>query len=134
MMAVLIALTGVAGSIGTARAASLSLNTTAPQSVRLDSVIIRPGGIKLAFTRIQRGGLVVFKVHNATRIPARFVMVPRYLGGGGAQGGSGGYQTKLLKPGELASFQIEFQLRGKFKFAAVDRHGKQHLKGTFLVT
>jgi hypothetical protein len=126
---------GLAGTLAAAaHGAGLSRATTAPQAVRLDPVIISNRGMRLAFTQLQRGGLVVFKVHNGSARPERFVIIPKSLGTGGAQGGSGGYRTKLLQPGQLQSFEMEFQLRGVFKLAVVDGKGNERHKGKFVVT
>ena len=121
-------------AIGAAQGAELARATTAPQGVRLDSVVLGPKTIKLTFTQLPRGALVVFKVHNASGHPAGFIIRPGTLEPSPAQGGTGGFRTKVLPPGGFASFQIEFQLRGSFTFAAFDKAGKERLNGKFLVT
>jgi len=109
------------------------VQTTEPQAVRLDTVVLGKSSIRLGFTAIQRGGLVVFKVHNASTQKERFVIAPATVGIGPAQGGSG-FRTKLMKPGEFTSFQIEFQTRQTFRYSSVDSAGKRQSAGQFMVT
>jgi hypothetical protein len=123
----------VAAALCLLSAAALAQGTTEPQTVRLDPVVIGNGMIRLAFTQLQRGGLVVFKVRNSSSHPVRFLIKPVTIGFGPAQGAYG-FKTKLLKPGQLASFQVEFQLRGVFKYASIDRKGKTQVNGKFVVT
>jgi hypothetical protein len=106
--------------------------TTAPQATFFDRVILTNKGITLGFKTIQRGDLVVFKVHNGSSRRERFVLKPG-VNLGAAQGGSG-FQTKLLKPGELATFQVEFSNRGTFRYYAEDGAGKSTSPGKFLIT
>jgi hypothetical protein len=120
----------VLGLLGTA---NLAQGTTAPQAVRLDPVVIGNGKIRLAFTQLQRGGLVVFKVRNSSLHPVKFVIRPVTIGNGPNQGAFG-FKTKLLRPGQLATFEVEFQLRGIFSYASLDGTGKTQAKGKFLVT
>lgn len=107
--------------------------TTTPQLVRIDSVVLTPkGGISLAFTSVPRGGVVIFKVHNASTEPRRFVLVPGINRDPG-QGGSG-FQTKLLKHGQLTTFQLEFDLRGVYRYLVKDSNGRAKASGRFRVT
>jgi len=120
------------GTAADAVGAPTSMSTTAPQAVRLDSVVLGNKGIRLAFTEIQRGDLVVFKVHNASASSERFVILPVTVGLGPSQSGTG-FRTKLLKPGELVSFEVEFQTRETFQYSVVNSKGKKQANGKFLV-
>lgn len=115
-----------------ASARTTATRTTAPQAIRIDSVVLTDKAIVLAFTQIPRGDVVVFKVHNGSSRRARFLVVPKTVMSDPGQGGSG-LQTKLLAPGGFASFEIEFSSRGVFEYAVVDRTGKTRGKGRFLV-
>ena len=121
------------GSVTSATGQVQSANTTAPQAVRLDTVVVGENRVALAFTEIPRGDVVVFKVHNASRGPVRFLMVPRTTSSDPGQGGSG-FRTKLLKPGELASMVVQFSSRGAFRYSVRDTRGKERVRGKFLVT
>jgi hypothetical protein len=121
--------------LGTATVASggvRSTRTTAPQAIRLDSVVLGDKQITFAFTRVPRGDVVVFKVHNGSSHRARFLIVPRTVLSDPGQGGSG-FKTKLLEPGALTSFQVLFSSRGSFDYRLVDGAGKIRVKGRFFV-
>jgi hypothetical protein len=113
--------------------AAAAYGTTAPQVVRLDPVVIGNGKIQLAFTQLQRGAVVIFKVRNSSSQPVRFEIRPLTIGLGPAQGGFG-FKTKLLRPGQLAHFEVEFQLRGIFKYESLNSQGKTQVNGKFYVT
>jgi len=121
------------GSVTSATGEVQSASTTAPQAVRLDSVVVGKNKVALAFTEIPRGDVVLFKVHNASGRPVRFLIVPRTTTSDPGQGGSG-FKTKLLKPGELASFVVQFSSRGAFRYSVRDTRGKERVQGRFVVT
>jgi hypothetical protein len=123
---------GLVGPAGVASARSTAARTTAPQAIRLDSVVLANGTIRLAFTQIPRGDVVVFKVHNGSTRRARFLIVPKTTASDPGQGGSG-FRTQLLAPGDFASFQVEFSNRGVFEYSVVDGTGKTRATGRFLV-